>query len=120
MGEDTDRRLRERYALPATLYHEADGHTVTFTAQNISLGGAFVMTPAPLPVGTRLVLFLDLPKRGPLEIRPGSEVTVVRHTDDGMALRFVDPTADFLGILREEFKRILKARRETQRFDKRP
>ncbi|OGG44337.1 MAG: hypothetical protein A3F84_04425 [Candidatus Handelsmanbacteria bacterium RIFCSPLOWO2_12_FULL_64_10] len=111
MGEDTDRRLQDRYALPATLYHEADGNVVTFTAQNISLGGAFVLTPDPLPVGTRLVLFLDLPKRGPLEIRPGSEVTVVRHTDEGMALRFIDPTANFLAVLREEFKRVLQAQR---------
>lgn len=118
MGEETDRRLQERYAIPATLYHESDGNIVTYTAQNISLGGAFVLTAEPLPVGTRLVLFLDLPKRGPLEIRPGSEVTVVRHTDEGMALRFVEPTQDFLGILRDEFKRILKQRRDTQRYEK--
>jgi hypothetical protein len=105
VGVQTERRLHERYAIPVTLYHEVDGSLVHYTTRNVSLGGAFVLTGQPPAIGTRLVLFLDLPKKKLLQVNPGTLIEVVRHDKEGMGVRFVDPPDDFMQMLREEFKR---------------
>ncbi len=109
MGFATERRLHNRYAIPVTLYQETNGTLTSFTTRNVSLGGAFVIPAEPLAIGTRLVLFLDLPKRKKLAVNPGTEVLVVRHDKEGMGVRFVEPPAEFLHELREEFTRRFEA-----------
>lgn len=108
-----ERRLHERYAIPVSLYRESDGSTDSFTTRNVSLGGAYVLTNQPEPVGTRLVMFLNLPREGRLEISPGTEIEVVRHGADGMGVRFVDPPQEFLDHLKLEFKRQFTRRAAT-------
>jgi hypothetical protein len=97
-----------------SLYQETGGALVHFKTRNVSLGGAFVLTAEPLPIGSRLVLFLDLPKKKLLQVNPGTEIEVVRHDKEGMGVRFMEPPADFLAMLREEFKRLFELGRRQE------
>ena len=91
MAESTERRLHARYAIPVSIFREEDGSLCHHTIRNVSLGGAFVLLDSPMEVGARLVLFLDVPKKSPLSLSPGTDVEVVRLADDRMDIRFLDP-----------------------------
>lgn len=64
------------------------------TTDNIGAGGAFIAYPSPLPVGTKLLMALELPTREtPLELR-GTVKWIVAHATEvepaGMGVEFVD------------------------------
>ena len=69
--------------------------TVSAQLKDISLGGAFVVCPAPLAPSERFQICVELPDRGPLELNAmvvwsnvnvPPERTVIR----GMGIRFLD------------------------------
>jgi hypothetical protein len=69
--------------------------TVSAQIKDISLGGAFVVCPTPLPPSERFQIRVELPARGPIELNAmvvwsnvnvPPERTVIR----GMGIRFLD------------------------------
>lgn len=110
MGRDTERRRHPRFEIPVRVYGELGGTVVRYTTRDVSLGGAFLLTGDDLPVGRRLTMFLDVPSDD--DMRPGCEIEVVRVSDDGVGVRFVDPPGAFLSLLSDEIERLKRRERD--------
>ncbi len=97
---DDDKRSDYRAILPGTevIYREApvrpqDRRYLLGVADNVSLGGLFIATPRPFPVGT--LVFLDLYPGGDPSATPFSARAVVRWRQSwrephGMGLQFLE------------------------------
>jgi hypothetical protein len=81
-------RVRVRTDLPVALMDLHTGADLVGRARNLSLGGLYVEAEAQLPVGSHVVLCLDV---GPEEAPPDACLTgeVVHLYGDGMGLRFL-------------------------------
>jgi len=79
----------------------------TTVTRNIGLGGAFVLSENPLPVGTELVLAIRVPTRDePIELM--AEVRWLIPADEdadgsGMGVQFLDIDVDTLLALNNYF-----------------
>lgn len=84
------------------------------STRNLGAGGAFVLCPEPLPVGTRVELTLHLPRpRRDIEVmaevrwRVGAGDEPIGAGDDpggtGMGLKFVDLSVEDMMALQEYF-----------------
>ena len=85
-------------------YFLGEKERVTTATQNIGIGGAFVVTPAPPPVGTPLELLVHLPSvTQPLEVK--AEVRWHRRTGDapGMGVKFNGLKVEEILALNEYF-----------------
>jgi uncharacterized protein (TIGR02266 family) len=105
MREFASRFGRTAVEVPVTVMTESD----SFPARsgNIGMGGMFVTTERPFPVGARLTLELSLPQR-PQPVSLVGEVRWILEKDGraaGMGMRFVDPpvaaTVSIYGLLQE-------------------
>jgi Tfp pilus assembly protein PilZ len=81
--------------------------------KDISLGGAFVVCPNPLPLSERLHLTIDLPGRGPLELTAevvwsNINVPADRVINRGMGIRFIDNSEEKRKILSEAVAAVLR------------
>lgn len=79
--------------------------TAAVTA-NIGVGGAYVLTSDPLPVGTHLVLELVVPTRKEvIEVKAEVRWNTTRGGDEraGMGVKFLDLDVDSLLALSEYF-----------------
>jgi hypothetical protein len=97
---DDDKRIHYRAILPGTevIYRAApvrpeDRRYLLGIADNVSLGGLFIATPRPFPVGT--LVFLDLYPGGDTAAKPFSARAVVRWRQiwrgpRGMGLQFFE------------------------------
>ncbi|MDE1172393.1 MAG: UDP-forming cellulose synthase catalytic subunit [Parvibaculaceae bacterium] len=77
-------QVRVRAELPATLYF-ADGHTVSGTTQNLSMGGVSVMVPESFSLTGRELTDIDLPSGAVTAVYPAE---VVSGSNAGLRLRF--------------------------------
>lgn len=84
-----------------------DSESIAARSANIGMGGVFVTTERPFPVGARLTLELELPQQ-PQPIAIVGEVRWILHKDGrsaGMGMRFVDPpvaaTVSIYSLLQE-------------------
>jgi hypothetical protein len=73
---------------------------------NIGVGGAFLLTPTPEPVGTNLAIALSVPDR-PQDLLLEAEVRWVvddpEHTGAGMGIKFAPLEVDALIALQNYF-----------------
>lgn len=94
-----DRRESVRLPSRVRLHYESYGELAPCLMTSLSRGGVFVATPTPLPIGTKLTLWIDIEERdGALEV-PGEVVSHNLAADltseqRGMGVRF--------GVLSEE------------------
>lgn len=100
------REVSVQYCMAATEGDEVTpiGSAVT---RNLGTGGAFILCREPMPVGTRLQLFLRLPTVDH-DIGVAAEVrwvvTVGEDPEDaGMGVKFLQPGVDVLLALSEYF-----------------
>jgi Tfp pilus assembly protein PilZ len=82
--------------------------------KDISLGGAFVVCVDPLPLSERFLITMDLPGRGPLELKAevvwsNTHVPEERVINRGMGIRFVDNTEEKRKILSEAVAAALRS-----------
>lgn len=96
------RRIEVRYRLSDS----SDGVIAAFT-RNVGVGGAFILTPDPYPVGAALSVDLVLPNL-PETVKVTGEVRWVVSTEDdpdcaGMGLKFTHLDVDALLRLSEYF-----------------
>ena len=82
--------------------------------KDISLGGAFVVCADPLPLNERFLLTMDLPGRGPLELKAevvwsNTHVPADRVINRGMGIRFIDNTDEKRRILSEAVAAVLRS-----------
>ena len=81
--------------------------------RNVSLGGMFVQTPTPPPVGSVLRFELDLPERSGV-VQGTAEVAWCRAADDppdrpaGFGLRFLDVPATQLDLIFQVVDRFIQ------------
>lgn len=64
--------------------------------RDISVSGLALEMPAPVPVGTRLNVYFELPTGHAVE----EEAEVVRSSQDAVALRFVAPSTQTRAVVR--------------------
>ncbi|HEX2572160.1 MAG TPA: PilZ domain-containing protein [Polyangia bacterium] len=108
-----DQRVKVRYRL-----HQTGGAAVEQAAftSNISLRGAFIVTPAPPSPGTAITLILQLPPGG-TEIQTEAEVRWVAagdgETESGMGVRFEGMLPEHL----EKLQKFLSELIETLDYD---
>lgn len=95
--EGTARRSSPRVPLSAEVDLSSDTNFFTGFSTDIAMGGLFVATLGPLPIGTHIALKFTLP--GGAEITANGEVRWVRAFDErepemlpGMGVQFVDLT----------------------------
>jgi uncharacterized protein (TIGR02266 family) len=84
---------------------EQSAHT-----RNIGVGGAFIVTPFPAPVGSQLRLTIEMPNGQPLEVR--AEVRWLGQPEPdqpGMGVRFAGLDVDQLLLLNEYFASLTPA-----------
>jgi uncharacterized protein (TIGR02266 family) len=97
MGRE-EARTSTRHAIDVRVDLRSDDTFFTGFSENISEGGLFVATAAPLRVGDRLVVALSLMGTGPLRL--SAVVRWVRGKDargglpPGAGLQFVDPAPE--------------------------
>ncbi len=105
MGEKERRRFKRKEALICVDYENAEQFLRDY-AINISLGGIFLQTDSPLPVGTTLKLFFSIPELDDL-IETTGEVVWVKKSENGnkggMGIRFNDLTDE----AKEKLERVL-------------
>jgi Tfp pilus assembly protein PilZ len=82
--------------------------------KDISLGGAFVACPNPLPLGERFHIAIDLPGRRPLELKAevvwsNLNVPADRVINRGMGIRFIDNSEEKRKILSEAVAAVLRS-----------
>jgi hypothetical protein len=82
--------------------------------KDISLGGAFVACANPLPLSERFLITMDLPGRGPLELKAevlwsNIHVPADRVIHRGMGIRFIDNTEENRKILSEAVAAALRS-----------
>lgn len=80
-----DKRRYERYPISVEVKFQHGEETVVARSRDISLGGMFVVTDRPLPIGTRCTLEVHLP---PLPSPALIEATVRWTGPDGMGVQF--------------------------------
>lgn len=104
MREFASRFGRAPVEMPVTL--KTQGASFPATSANIGMGGLFVKTERPFPVGARVALDLNLPDQVQA-ISVDGEVRWILEKDGrqaGMGLRFVDPpvnaTVAIYGLLK--------------------
>jgi Tfp pilus assembly protein PilZ len=92
------------------------GHRGDSPAQikDISLGGAFVVCAHPLPLSKRFLITMDLPGRGPLELKAevvwsNTHVPADRVINRGMGIRFVDNSEEKRKMLSEAVAAALRS-----------
>ena len=106
-------RRHPRAASRQRCWCEGDDITIYAQVGNISEGGLFLRTSAPLPPGARVRLRLSL---GPGEVEVPARVAWRRdprlqaaEEDPGMGLRFEPTAAAELEVLRSHVERLLRA-----------
>ena len=89
----TERRQHTRAEVAIKISYTSLDRFFNDYALNISLGGIFIATDKPLPIGTRLKIFFSLP-HVPQAITTTGEVVRVSDGSDGelkgMGIRFAD------------------------------
>lgn len=80
-----NKRQFERAYVPLKARFDRDGAPVECLTRDISLGGAFMITNAALPYGTRMVIEIDIPA---LDVPARVECTVRWSSADGMGVQF--------------------------------
>lgn len=91
-------KIQMRMARPGDLFH-------SYHLRDVSLGGLFVKTDAPRPVGTDVEIRIDFARGGTFEAR-GKVVRVVRGRDvpdrrqpTGIGIEFTEMTGASRGLL---------------------
>ena len=68
--------------------------------KNISKGGTFIKTRKPLPIGTRFLFKLTVPRRPePFELLGEVVWSKGDGEEPGMGIRFIDPPADLMKLI---------------------
>jgi len=103
MREFASRFGRATIDMPVTV--RTDNDSFPARSANIGMGGVFLTTEHPFPVGARLTLELELPQQ-PQPLSLIGEVRWILERDGqaaGMGMRFVDPpvtaTVSIYGLL---------------------
>ncbi len=86
--------------------------------KDISLGGAFVVCPEPLPLGERFAIAIDLPAQGMLELKAevvwsNVNVPADRIINRGMGIRFIDNEEEKRKTLSEAVAAVLRSSADT-------
>jgi uncharacterized protein (TIGR02266 family) len=110
-GEKTRRLGRVDIQAPVYLWRNDESCLLGVT-RNLSIGGMFVATTSPLPVGTRLAVRLSVldgvdPIEIEAEVRWWRQVTGDAASPVGLGLEFIDPmvrTAFFVRVLLRSFE----------------
>ena len=92
---DTERRSHQKVSIQWPVTMEFSGGSVSATARDISLGGAFVACPDPLPLKERFYLSMEMPGEARLLLTAevvwsNSNVPEERVVTRGMGIKFVD------------------------------
>jgi len=85
---------------------EKEGEPIAAVTANIGVGGAYILSPEPPPVGTTLLIQLDVPTRKEtIEVRAEVRWNTTRGGDEraGMGVKFLDLDVDSLLALSEYF-----------------
>jgi type IV pilus assembly protein PilZ len=106
MDQKTSAELRHHPRAPIELkvdYKKMNSFFADYT-KNISKGGTFIKTKKPLPVGTRFLFKLSVPKReSPFELLGEVVWSKAEGEDSGMGIRFIYSTdqqrGDFEGVV---------------------
>lgn len=82
--------------------------------KDISQGGAFVVCANPLPLSERFLITMDLPGRGPLELKAevvwsNINVPADRVINRGMGIRFIDNAEEKRKMLAEAVAAVLRS-----------
>jgi uncharacterized protein (TIGR02266 family) len=102
--EHEERRESVRVPVRLRMHFETAGQLRRCLLTNLSRGGVFVCTPSPPPIGTQLVLRIEVDEGG-LEIEVAGEVVSsnvgpdLTHRQRGMGVRFVDPSPAAQAVL---------------------
>jgi hypothetical protein len=87
--QDSERRVYPRFAAPKgtiVAWHRFNKRAVS-AVDNLGLGGLFIRTPDPPPVGTFIQLLIDAPTG---EVRARAAVAVQRSSPkQGMGVKFI-------------------------------
>jgi uncharacterized protein (TIGR02266 family) len=101
---DRNRRRNDRVPVSITgnLRTNLDPRYTAVMMANLSLGGAFVKTPYPLPVSELVQLEIPLPTRE-TPVRLTGEVVWTREDSEltGMGIRFTEISPEDLGLIRQ-------------------
>jgi uncharacterized protein (TIGR02266 family) len=95
--EHEERRDSVRVPVRLRMHFETAGQLRRCLLTNLSRGGVFVSTASPPPIGTQLVLRIDVAEGG-IQIEVAGEVVSTNVGPDlttrqqGMGVRFVDPS----------------------------
>jgi type IV pilus assembly protein PilZ len=106
IDQKTGADLRQYPRAPIELkvdYKKMNSFFADYT-KNISKGGTFIKTKKPLPVGTRFLFKLSVPKReSPFELLGEVVWSQADGDDSGMGIRFIYSTdqqrGDFEGVV---------------------
>jgi type IV pilus assembly protein PilZ len=106
MDQKSGADLRQHARAPIELkvdYKKMNSFFADYT-KNISKGGTFIKTKKPLPVGTRFLFKLSVPKReAPFELLGEVVWSKAEGEDSGMGIRFIyssdQQRGDFEGVV---------------------
>jgi hypothetical protein len=77
---------RTSHRLTARVWIDGTNRSLWYVTRDVSLGGVFISTKAPLPAGTRVTVQLTYPA---LRMNLEEKAIVIRSTPEGMAIRFL-------------------------------
>ena len=110
-----DHREHERVPMRTKIQYRADSsgeHFLLEETQNLSVGGIFIETREPVPLGSRLEVAFDLPGDGGRIVAAGAVVWVNEYRTEGpnpnpgMGIRFETMSDEYRAALQQVVKRI--------------
>ena len=101
---------RVRVSFVSASNHGSSAPPQSAHTRNIGVGGAFIVTSAPPPVGTQVRLTIEMPNGQPLEVRAEVRWHGRPEPDQpGMGVRFAGLDVDQLLLLNEYFASLTPA-----------